>query len=109
MENFQSIEEGKWFKINKVELTESEQTLLKSTNEEDTIAKTELLETINSKRFTSLTTIKSKEFVDLYNSIKPAFKDTDVYQLISCNITKTDKLSGILNCRINGEHKQVRF
>jgi hypothetical protein len=109
MENFQSIEEGKWFKINKVELTESEQTLLKSTNENDKNAKTELLETINSKRFTSLTATKSKPYVDIYNRVKPALGEGDIYELIAIDISVGQKTSGILNCRINGEHKQIRF
>ena len=109
MENFQSTIEKQWVKVNNVELTETEKTLLKSTNEDDKDAKNELLATIKSKRFTNLTATKSKEFVDLYDSIKPTLKDTDVYQLISCDISKTDKLSSILNCRINGEHKQIRF
>jgi hypothetical protein len=109
MENFQSTIESKWVKINNVEITETEQELLRSTKEEDKVAKAELLETINSKRFTSLTATKSKEFVTLYNIVKPVLKETDEYQLIAIDVCKTDRLSGILNCRINGEHKQVRF
>jgi transcriptional regulator with GAF, ATPase, and Fis domain len=109
MEIFQSVEEGKWFKINKVELTESEQTLLKSTNENDAIAKTELLETIKSKRFTSLTATKSKPFIGIYDRVKPTLKESDVYELIAIDISVGQKTSGILNCRINGEHKQIRF
>jgi hypothetical protein len=109
MENYQSTIEGKWVKINNVETTETEQELLRSTKEEDKVAKAELVETIKSKRFTTLTATKSKEFVDLYNSIKPALQETDEYQLISIDVCKTDRLSGILNCRINGEHKQIRF
>ena len=109
MENFQSTEEKQWVKVNNIEITETEKTLLMSTNEDDKNAKNELLETIKSIRFTNLTATESEEFVDLYETIKPTLKDTDVYQLISCDILKTDKLSGILNCRINGEHKQIRF
>jgi trehalose/maltose hydrolase-like predicted phosphorylase len=109
MEIFQSTIENKWVKINKIEVTETEQELLRSTNEEDKVAKLELMQTIKSKRYTNLTATKSKEFVDLYNKAKPVLKETDNYQLISMDVSKTDKLSGILNCRINGEHKQVRF
>jgi len=109
MEIFQSTIENKWVKINKIEVSETEQELLRSTNEEDKVAKLELMQTIKSKRYTNLTTTKSKEFVDLYNKVKPVLKETDNYQLISMDVSKTDKLLGILNCRINGEHKQVRF
>jgi hypothetical protein len=109
MEIFQSTIENKWVKINKIEVTETEQELLRSKNEEDKVAKLELMQTIKSKRHTNLTATKSKEFVDFYNKVKPALKETDNYQLISMDISKTDKLSGILNCRVNGEHKQIRF
>jgi hypothetical protein len=109
MENFQSTIEGKWVKINSVEITEIEQELLKSTKEEDKVAKLEVIEAIKTKRFTNLTATKSKEFVTLYNIVKPVLKETDEYQLIAIDVCKTDRLSGILNCRINGEHKQIRF
>lgn len=41
-----------------------------------------------------------------YNLVKPTLKDTDVYQLISIDMVDN---KGILNCRVNGEHKQIRF
>jgi hypothetical protein len=109
MENFQSTIENQWVKINKVEITETEQELLKSTKEEDKVAKSELLETIKLKRFTTLTAIERVEFVNLYNSIKPTLQEADEYQLISIDVSKGNTLLGILNCRINGEHKQIRF
>ena len=109
MKQFQSITENEWFKINNLNLTKSENELLKSTNEEDRVAKEELINSINVKRKTALTKTESKIYVNLYNKIKPTLTETDIYQLISCDITLVDKLSGILNCRINGEHKQIRF
>jgi hypothetical protein len=109
MENFQSTIETQWAKINKVEITEIEQELIKSTKEEDRISKSELLETIKSKKFTTLNSTEKVEFVDLYNRVKPDLQENDEYQLISIDVNKKDTLSGILNFRINGEHKQIRF
>jgi hypothetical protein len=108
MENYQSITEGEWLKIEKVVLTETEIELLKSTKEEDKDAITELL---NSKKpiKTILTANESEEFVTLYNIIKPKLKDGDSYQLISIDVVKTNALSGILNCRVNNNHEQIRF
>jgi hypothetical protein len=109
MENFQSKEEGKWVKVNRVELTDSEQTLLKSTKDEDKSAKIKLIEDIKIKTYTNLSTTKSKMLIGIYENFKPALKEGDVYQLIGIDISVGDKISGILNCRINSEHKQIRF
>lgn len=109
MENFQSTIEGEWVKVNSIVLTSSEKALLASTNEEDTAAKKELVQEIKSKKHTTLTETESSLFVILYNKVKPVLKKTDAYELIACNVYKSNKLSGLLNCRVNGEHLQVRF
>lgn len=108
MENYQSIIEGKWSKIENVFLSEAETKLSKSTKDEDIVAKTELLK-LKKPTITILTNNESVEFIELYNTIKPLLKDGDVYQLISIDVEKGDKLSGILNCRINNNHEQIRF
>jgi hypothetical protein len=108
MENYQSITEGEWLKIEKIVLTETEMELLKSTKEEDKDAKTELLKSKKPIK-TILTANESEEFVTLYNNIKPKLKDGDSYQLISIDVVKTNALSGILNCRVNNNHEQIRF
>lgn len=109
MENFQSTIEGEWVKVNSIILTATEKALLASTSEENIEAKSILLEEIKSKKYTNVTEPFSSILIGLYNRVKPVVKETDTYQLIACDILKTKKLSGILNCRINGEHKQVRF
>jgi hypothetical protein len=110
MEHFQSTIENKWVKVNSIVLTEEQKTLLISKKAEDLIAKTELQETIKGQKYTNLTTTKAKVFNDLYNSIKPTIKEGDLYEFISMNVSKNeDKQSGILNCRLNKEHLQIRF
>jgi hypothetical protein len=46
----------------------------------------------------------------IYEAKKPTLKETDTYQLIAVNMQLVDTNgNGIINCRINGEHIQVRF
>lgn len=42
----------------------------------------------------------------IYNLHKPTDEN---YSLISCDLTIGEEVRGIINCRINGEHKQIRF
>jgi hypothetical protein len=110
MKNFQSTIEGTWIEILPVELTEEQQILVTSTKEEDKEAQQILIENIKSQRELSVGKTKSSTLSSFYNGIKPELKEKDTYQLISINLTeKEDKFTGILNCRVNGEHKQIRF
>jgi hypothetical protein len=110
MKNYQSTAEGTWIELLPVQLTEEQKTLIMSTKEEDTEAKKALQETIKSQREGSVPTKKKNELKAFYNTVKPELKEDDTYQLISIDLSeKEEKFVGILNCRINGEHKQVRF
>jgi hypothetical protein len=107
MKNLQSTTEGTWIELNQVELTEEQIALLMSTDEE---AKIELINEIKSLR----ETVAQEEDAALaqakYEEVKPALKETDTYQLISFDTAINEEtLSGILNYRVNGEHKQTRF
>jgi len=48
---------------------------------------------------------------DAYAQNKPTLTSDDSYKLISADVLIDDDsaVSGIINCRINGEHEQVRF
>jgi hypothetical protein len=110
MKNYQSTTEGTWVELLPVQLTKEQRDLMRSQKEEDTEAKQELSSLIKSQREGSVPTKKKNELKGFYNSIKPELKENDTYQLISINLSeKEDKFVGILNCRVNGEHKQVRF
>lgn len=106
MKNLQSTVEGTWVELKQVQLTEEQKTLLNSNDEANQEAIKALLAEIKSLREVEA----QEEDVVLaqakYEEVKPTLKETDVYQLISFNITGNN---GILNCRLNGEHKQVRF
>jgi formylmethanofuran dehydrogenase subunit E len=111
MKNYQSTTEGIWIEILPVQLTEEQKALMMSTKEEDKEAKKALQETIKTQREGSVATKKKNELNSFYNSIKPELKEKDVYQLISVNLSEKEESNfvGILNCRVNGEHKQIRF
>jgi hypothetical protein len=110
MKTYQSVEEGTWVELLPVQLTKEQRDLMRSQKEEDTEAKQELSSWIKSQREGSVPTKKKNELKAFYNSVKPELKENDTYQLISINLSeKEDKFVGILNCRVNGEHKQVRF
>ena len=106
MKNLKSTIEGTWVELKQVEITEEQKNLLKSNRDEDIEAKNELALNIKSLREVNASKKDSTKAQAIYESIKPELKDKDVYELISININDE---KGILNCRINGEHKQIRF
>lgn len=107
MKQYQSTTEGVWIELKPVSLTEEQKALLMSTNESDKEAKKSLMEEIKTQREGSVEAEKQTELTALYNSKKPELKPEDVYQLISADVN--ENLSGIINCRVNGEHEQIRF
>jgi len=110
MKNYQSTEEGTWVELLPVQLTKEQRDLMRSNKEEDLEDRQELMGQIKIQREGSVPNKKKNELNAFYDSIKPELKEGEVYQLISINLSeKKDKFVGILNCRVNGEHKQVRF
>ncbi len=107
MKNLRSNTEGVWIEIKPVTITEEQKAIFESSDiEARAILSTELKslsETAPDK--ITLALVKAK-----YNYLKSEVSSTDVYEFIACNITlDSTKLTGILNCRVNGEHKQIRF
>jgi hypothetical protein len=109
MRNIVSNNEGTWKEIRRVELTTEQKELLKSQKEEDKASKLVLQNTIKEQKEMSVTPESVTIFNAIYNKHKPTLKESDVYQLIAINISYGEKTHGILNCRVNGEHKQIRF
>lgn len=107
MKQYQSTTEGTWVEIKKVELTEEQKTLLMSKEDSDKEAKESLIETIKSQRTSEVDATKCSELISLYDSKKPELKESDIYELISADVL--ENFTGIINCRVNGEHKQIRF
>ena len=42
----------------------------------------------------------------IYNQHKPTEEN---YEFIGCNLTTGEETRGIINYRVSGEHKQIRF
>ena len=81
-----------------------------STNKENEEAKQTLMETIRAQRESIVSSEKQEQLNSFYNLIKPEVGENDVYDFVSANLSKKEsKISGILNFRVNGEHKQIRF
>ena len=109
MKNLQSIEEGKWIELVSVQLTDAEKALLESSEHSD--EKLALIEKIKTDSKKSVSATIASKAKSKYNEIKPSLKDADVYQIISADFVydNTNITVGILNYRVNGEHKQIRF
>lgn len=110
MKNLTSNTEGVWLIPIFTQLTAEEHVILQSEKETDAVAKAALLETIKTNRETPASTEDATEAQTVYEFHKPVLKETDTYQLIAVDL-RIEGLNknGIINCRINGEHKQIRF
>ena len=110
MKTIQSTVETIWKEIVKVELTSEEITLMRSMNEEDEVAKKSLIDRVKSERELELDVETSSIAQAIYESKKPTLKETDTYQLIAVDMQLEGEVGkGIINCRVNEEHKQIRF
>jgi phosphoribosylformylglycinamidine (FGAM) synthase-like enzyme len=107
MKRYRSIEVGKWYEVLEYHLTEEQKEILASKKAKDIKAKSELKKLIEENSKGEVDETKANELNDFYKSIKPQDRN---FKLISCDLVEdTDIYSGILNFRINGEHKQIRF
>ena len=110
MKAIQSTVETIWKEIVKIELTSEEKTLMLSMNEEDEVAKKALIDRIKSERELELDVETSAIAQSIYEVNKPTLKSTDTYQLIAVNMQLEGEVGkGIINYRVNGEHRQIRF
>lgn len=104
MKQIQSTNEGVFLEITRVPFTEEE--LLEHGFSKDEINSSEFK---NTGRIEKLE-VGDSAYSEFYNTIKPELREGDSYEFISLDLIDDDGyFSGILNCRINGEHIQVRF
>ena len=71
----------------------------------------ELAKTLRQSMAVEVSDEERAEIDALHESLKPEVPEGGVYQLIALNAHRkpSGKLTGILNCRVDGEHIQVRF
>jgi hypothetical protein len=101
MKKYTSQEEGVWKEILNPTITEEQLVILEG---EDNAEKQALIESIKSS--SNQAVVDTTELVALYNTHKPVLKEEDVYVFIDMHVSGS---KGLLNCRVNGEHKQIRF
>ncbi len=111
MKTYQSTIENSWIEVLPVTLTKEQRDLITSQKEEDRDAQKELSQLIKSQREGIVELVKSEQLSNLYDTLKPELKETDEYQLIAIDLSEKQegKFTGILNFRVNGEHKQIRL
>ncbi|NDP26470.1 MAG: hypothetical protein GZ087_03445 [Flavobacterium sp.] len=106
MKNLSSQTENIWKERLTPNYTEEQETLLKSRLSTDRLAQKELRDSI----IVSADEADATNAQSVYETIKPSLLEEDEYQLVSVDVSLDGASgSGIINCRINGEHKQIRF
>jgi len=106
MKNYISKQEGVWKQVIKVVLSEEEKALLQDFSVESRESRKALSSRIQSEREIDV----PNNVVDSLQSIYSENKPEEDYQLIAVNITEIEgNYSGIINCRIRGNHVQIRF
>jgi hypothetical protein len=107
MKRYKSTHEDSWIELLNVTITEEQKSILASENSD---AINELKQLISQQSQNEVSAGLKETLINFYNSIKPELKENDKYELISIDIMETNNIfKGILNCRINNEHKQIRF
>lgn len=108
MKNYKSQIEGEWFSLINYTPTEEQVLILKTTpaTEEEVLLKNQTLDAVKLASREEVTTQEKDELVALYNTHKPVLKEGGAYVFIDMNVSGNN---GLLNCRVNGEHKQIRF
>lgn len=98
-----SLIDNNWIEIKNPNITQEEQNILEDESENNQESRQNLLEAIRSRSFEVASTEDATIAQNIYNQYKIADSI-----LIAADLTLPDG-HGIINCRVNGEHKQVRF
>jgi hypothetical protein len=109
MKHIETTDGITWKQINNITVTEEQSVILKDAESE---AANALRAQLNANRYTVLSAEESTVAKAKYDELKPTTEETDQYQLIAVNMMLGDDgvaTSGIINCRVNGDHKQIRF
>jgi hypothetical protein len=109
MKHIETTDGITWKQINNISITKEQGDILKDAESE---AASALRAELNANRYTVLSTEESVVAKAKYDELKPVVKETDKYDLIAVNMTVGDDdvvTNGIINCRVNGDHIQIRF
>lgn len=110
MKSLHSISEYVWVEaIKSVPLTESQIELLSSNDPSKKEERKQLISSL-SKPYKEATNEDALLANSIYENNKPSLSPENVYSFISMDLyINENKTSGILNCRIDGEHIQIRI
>jgi hypothetical protein len=97
MKNFNSTIENEWKE--QLNFTTAQLETLKNGTDNQKKAVIEAVNVVVSAN--NLTIINA-----IYNQHKPTEEN---YEFIGCNLTTGEETRGIINYRVSGEHKQIRF
>jgi hypothetical protein len=122
MKTLMMKKEGEWIEIKKPQLTQEENETLAGYSSkvkdvtdfknrpEPTTEEQAVIDKIRQSRFAEPSKKDKAVAEKLYNKHKPELKEEDVYDILSFTVHfRDDKTTGILNYRLNGIHKQIRF
>lgn len=110
MKNYRSTQEQIWFEVLHPDLTQEHELMQELIKENKADAIKKLKETIKVQCEGQVGATKAKELNALYERHKPTIEEGISYQLITMDVFENENVfSGILNCRVNGEHLQIRF
>lgn len=110
MKNYQSTNEGIWIEVLNPDLTQEFALLHELLAEQQYEAANDVQNAIKIQREGAVSEEKLTELNTVYQTHKPKIPDGISYQLIAMDVSEIEgEFRGILNCRVDGEHKQVRF
>ena len=98
-----SLINNEWKEHKRVILTEVEKALLNDTSEQNSVQRKSLLDRIASESLVTIPSEESRQAQALYDANK-----IEGSTLIAVDITLPTG-TGIINCRLDGEHRQIRF
>lgn len=109
MRNYKSEVEGTWTEQTNYSATTEELEAIENAKTE--ASKKNLFNKIKAKQALPVDEDKLEVLNAIYAQFKPVSEDEkDVYELMTMNIfEENSRYKGILVCRVNGEHKQIRF
>lgn len=106
----QSTTEGQWIHRKSLNLTDEQKTLIGSNDPADMESKRTLMVELQSQMNEPATSELAAIAEAKYMENKPVLEPDQTYQLIDVGMNIDGQVaSGIINCRIDGEHKQYRF
>ncbi len=110
MKNTSSIVEGVWIENKSINLTTNQLAVLTQESEVISPEKQAVIDLIAASQNLPVSEEATALVMTKYAEKKPKLKETDIYEFISADFSINGKnISGLINCRINEEQKQVRF